>query len=414
MATTTPLPLSPSTPLTPARARTATALLVLVVIAALNLRPAITTLGPLLPDVSGTLGMNGAVAGLLTSLPPLCFALFGPLAPALARRFGLLGVLGGGLALVAGGIALRSAAPSEIVFLLLTGRALAGIAVADVPMPAIISRYFPGRTGPMTGLYATVMAAGSAITAATVVPVTQALGGSWRIGLAVWALPALLGAYLAYLRRDGRPVAGVKRSGPPLWQSPTAKSMALFFGLCSTAAYSLMGWMPQIYQDAGLSAASSGLMLSLTMLLGVPLSFVLPSLAARRRDQRLLVAALLSCGVVAYTGLILAPATLPWLWAALAGVSLSAFSLALTMLGLRSRSHEGVARLSSFAQSGGYLLSIPGPLLVGVLHQHTGSWTVPLVLLVALLVPQLLAGLRAARDVTVEDELAARACPSPS
>ncbi|GAA3223716.1 MFS transporter [Actinocorallia longicatena] len=406
MATQTHPPASPDR-ITPARARSAAALLVLVVIAALNLRPTITTLGPLLPDVRDGLHMNGVMAGLLTSLPSACFALFGPLAPALARRFGLLGVLGGGLAAITVGLLARAAAPTDAVFLLFTALALAGIAVSNVLMPAIISRNFPDRIGTMTGLYAGIMAGGSAITAAVAVPVTGLLGGSWREGLGVWALLSVGGAALALVLRDGRPAASARPAGASLRSSRTARAMALFFGMCATAAYSLMGWMPQIYRDAGLSPTYAGLLLALTMILGVPLSFLIPALAAHRDDQRPLVAVLMGCGVIAYAGLAFAPATLPWLWATLSGIALSAFSLALTMLGLRSRTHEGVARLSSFAQSTGYLISIPGPLLIGVLYQHTGSWKPPIALLTALLVPQLLAGLRAARPGKIEDELTA-------
>jgi CP family cyanate transporter-like MFS transporter len=165
-----------------------------------------------------------------------------------------------------------------------------------------------------------------------------------------------------------------------------------------------MGWLPQIYQDAGVSAGESGLLLAVTMVISVPVSFVLPSLAATRGDQRLFVVVLASCGLAGYAGLALAPAAAPWLWAALAGLSNCCFPLALTMIGLRARSAAGVARLSAFAQSLGYLIAVPGPVLVGGLYQGTGSWYAPIGLLAALLVPQMAAGLVAGRARHVEDE----------
>lgn len=168
-----------------------------------------------------------------------------------------------------------------------------------------------------------------------------------------------------------------------------------------------MGWLSQIFQDAGVSAGTSGMLLALTMAIGVPISFVLPSWAARRGDQRIFVVVLAGCGLAAYLGLALAPAGGQWLWAVLLGLSNCAFPLTLTMIGLRARTSGGVAQLSAFAQGVGYLISIPGPILVGTLYQRTGGWDLPLGFLAVLLVPQLLIGLRAARARHIEDEVTA-------
>jgi CP family cyanate transporter-like MFS transporter len=176
-----------------------------------------------------------------------------------------------------------------------------------------------------------------------------------------------------------------------------------------------MGWISQIYQDSGVSAETSGVLLAVVMAVGVPVSFVLPSLAARRGDQRLFVVVLAACGMAGYLGLALAPAGGAWLWALLVGLSNCAFPLTLTMIGLRARTSGGVAQLSAFAQGVGYLISIPCPILVGSLYQSTGGWTLPLAFMGALLVPQLLIGLRAARNRFVEDEVdAADATPAAS
>ncbi len=166
-----------------------------------------------------------------------------------------------------------------------------------------------------------------------------------------------------------------------------------------------MGWLPQIFRDAGVSASGAGVLLALTMAVSVPLSFVLPALAGRMRDQGVLAVALAGFGLLGYAGLWLAPANVPWLWAVLLGVANCAFPLALTMIGMRSRTGPGVVRLSAFAQCTGYLLSIPGPILVGALYQHTGGWGAPIALMVALLVPQTAAGVLAGRERHVEDEL---------
>ncbi|MGW3406592.1 CynX/NimT family MFS transporter [Streptomyces zhihengii] len=385
-----------------------------IVLAALNLRPAVTSLGALLEEARVDLHMSGTVTGLLTSVPALCFAVFGTTAPRLARRFGPAAVVCAGMAAITAGLVIRPLAGGATGFLAATALALVGIAVSNVLMPVIVKNYFPDRVGPMTGVYSMALAAGTSLAAAATVPMTSALGGSWRTGLAVWAVLAAAAVlpWLALLRdRAGSgtmPGAAAGRAAdtpaPPITRSPTAWALACFFGLQATGAYITMGWMPQIFRDAGVSASAAGVLLAVTMAMGIPLAFVIPRLAARMRNQGPIVVALGLCGVTGYLGLFLAPAAGAWAWAILLGVSNCAFPLALTMIGMRSRTGAGVVRLSAFAQSAGYLISIPGPLLVGVLYQHSGGWTVPLLLMAGLLVPQMVAGVFAGRDRTIEDE----------
>ncbi|MFK3733593.1 CynX/NimT family MFS transporter [Streptomyces sp. NPDC088090] len=422
-----------------------------LVLAALNLRPAITSLGALLEEVSATLHMSGTVAGVLTSVPPLCFAVFGITAPRLARRFGPAAVVCAGMAAIFAGLMLRPFATGTAGFLAASALALMGIAVSNILMPVIVKRYFPDRIGSMTGLYSMALALGTSLAAALTVPMTDALGGDWRLGLGVWAVLAAL-AVLPWLPlvkdRTGAPrtepggparaagkttagktapakttaaappapastasPAGSASAGPaaeavprPMYRSRTAWALACFFGLQATGAYITMGWMPQIFRDSGVPASTAGVLLAVTMVMGVPLAFVIPRLATRMRQQGPIVVALGTCGLVGYTGLFLAPSGGAWLWAVLLGVSNCSFPLALTMIGMRSRTGAGVVRLSAFAQSVGYLISIPGPLLVGVLYQHSGGWGVPIALMGGLMVPQMIVGILAGRDRTVEDE----------
>ncbi|MDQ0983728.1 MFS transporter [Streptomyces sp. V2I9] len=389
-----------------------------LVLAALNLRPAITSLGALLEEVRDGLHMSGSVAGVLTSVPPLCFAVFGVMAPRLARRFGAGAVVCAGMAAIAVGLVVRPYIGSTVGFLAASALALMGIAVSNILMPVIVKRWFPDRVGSMTGLYSMALALGTALAAALTVPVTGALGGNWRTGLAVWAALAAA-AVLPWivLVRDRTPapapvaVASVDSAAPGagapalrITRSRTARALACFFGLQATAAYITMGWMPQIFRDAGVSAGTAGLLLAVTMAMGVPLAFVIPRIASRLRQQGPIVVFLGLCGLIGYSGLYLAPAAGAWAWALLLGVANCAFPLALTMIGMRARSGAGVVRLSAFAQSAGYLLSIPGPLLVGVLYQHSGGWGLPIALMAGLLIPQMAAGVLAGRDRTIEDE----------
>ncbi|QXQ96093.1 MFS transporter [Streptomyces sp. WY228] len=385
-----------------------------LVLAALNLRPAITSLGALLEEVREGLHMSGSVAGVLTSVPPLCFAVFGVMAPRLARRFGAGTVVCAGMAAIAAGLIIRPYIGSTAGFLAASALALMGIAVSNILMPVIVKRWFPDRVGTMTGLYSMALALGTALAAAVTVPLTGALGGSWQTGLALWAVLAAV-AVLPWivLVRDRTPAPG--QAGPAvanaaeapalkITRSRTAWGLACFFGLQATAAYITMGWMPQIFRDAGVSAGTAGVLLAVTMAMGVPLAFVIPRVASRLKQQGPIVVVLGLCGLIGYGGLYLAPAAGAWAWAVLLGVANCAFPLALTMIGMRARSGAGVVRLSAFAQSTGYLLSIPGPLLVGVLYQHSGGWGLPIALMAGLMIPQMVAGILAGRDRTIEDE----------
>ncbi|MEU8462962.1 MFS transporter [Streptomyces sp. NPDC059982] len=391
-------------------------LIVGIVLAALNLRPAITSLGALFEETRTGLHMSGTVAGLITSVPALCFAVFGVTAPRLSRRFGPAAVVCAGMAAVAAGLLIRPFADSAAAFLAASALSLAGIALTNVLLPVIVKRWFPDRVGTMTGLYSMALAAGTSLAAAATVPLTSALGGSWRTGLLIWAVLALA-AVLPWL-----PIAAASRrakaaapataaredAGPSVLRSRTAWALACYFGLQATGAYVTMGWLPQIFRDAGVSASTAGVLLAVTMVMGVPLAFVIPRLAGRMRHQGPIAVTLGLFGFAGYLGLYLAPAAGAWAWALLLGISNCAFPLVITMIGLRAKSPAGVVRLSAFAQSTGYLISIPGPLLIGTLYQHSGGWDLPLAVMAALLVPQIALGVLAGRDRTIEDECGMR------
>jgi CP family cyanate transporter-like MFS transporter len=181
--------------------------------------------------------------------------------------------------------------------------------------------------------------------------------------------------------------------------------MALFFGLQSLQAYSIFGWFAKVYRDAGFSPASAGLLLGVITAMSIPLSFLIPSVAARLHNQTVLILALGACYPVGYVGLILAPTRGAWLWAVLVGVAASIFPLVLTLIGLRARTSEGTAALSGFTQSVGYLIAAVGPFGMGVLHDRTGGWTVPLSVLCVLALAQVAAGLTVARPAYIEDAL---------
>jgi CP family cyanate transporter-like MFS transporter len=398
---------------------------VAVIVTAVNLRPAVTSIGPVLQEVRRGLAMSSAVAGLLASVPPLCFSLFGVGAPRLERRFGRGGVVLAGMCALTAGLALRPLAHSTVWFLTASVLALAGLGLANVMMPAVVKHYFPNRVGFMTGVYAMGISLGTTIGAAATAPIFNAADGDWRLALWVWALPAALTIpfWLPFLRDPvKRPTGSASRGDrvvhpatpmpaadrPSPWRlarSRTAWAMAIFFGLQVSVIFCSMGFLAQIFRDAGVSSDVAGLLLAVAMVIGVPVSLVLPAIAGRMRSQGVLVVGLAAFGLAGFAGLWLAPAALPWVWAFLIGVASTSFPLALVMIALRARSDEGVLQLSAFAQCVGYLLAVPGPILVGVLHQITGGWTVPIAFMAALLVPQTISGLLAGRNRVIEDEI---------
>ena len=391
------------------RTRSATALvLVAVLLASLNLRTAVISAGALLDELRDALPLSGAESGLLTTLPVLCFAAFGSLTPALARRFGESAVLAGSLAAVVVGSLSRVLVSSPVPFLVGSTIALAGAAIGNVLVPAVVKHHFPDRIGPMTALYTTALALGATAAAAFTVPVDDLAGGSWRAGLGVWAAFAAI-ALVPWLLLLRRPPASVEDRGhvrlSTVARSRTAWALAIYFGTQSLQAYVSFGWFATLWQDTGMNAQQAGWTLALLSAISIPTSLVVPRLAFRLRNQRPYVVALVAIYAVGYTGLLVAPGgAAAWVWAVLIGLGASSFPLALTMIGLRTRTASTTAALSAFVQSFGYLLAGTGPFLFGVLHSATGGWTVPIGGLFVILAIQLVAGWRAADDRFIEDE----------
>lgn len=374
---------------------------------ALNLRPAAVSVGPVLTELRAGLDMSAAVAGLLTSLPVLAFALVGAQAPALARAVGVHRVTLVALVLVGAGLVTRSMVDSPALFLAISFLTLSGMATANVLLPSLVKLHFPHRIGTVTAAYTTAMAVGLTLALTLTVPLSE-VTGSWRTGLALWAALAVVAAlpWLRMVRHDQHSAGGARRIGlRAVARTPLGWAMALFFGLQSTHAYVVFGWFAQLWRDAGWSPATAGVLVGIAAGVSIPLSIWLPMAAGRRRDQRGLLLVVMACYPIGYVGLLVSPYHLAWLWAVLVGVGLCTFPLILVLIGLRSRTPEGTAALSGWTQSTGYLIAAGGPFLVGWLYDATGGWTWPLVLLLALTVPQVLTGLYACRPGTVEDQL---------
>lgn len=383
-----------------------------IVIAAANLRGALTSVGPLVGEIRADTGISGGAAGLLTTLPLICFAALSLLAPALARKFGMKLALMGSLLLLAAGIALRSAPPVAALF---SGTVVLGLAIAvgNVLLPSLVKRDFPAHVGLLTGVYITVMNSGAALGSGVSVPLARQGDFGWRGALGVWALLALVAVVVwLFLMRgtgpEGSPVGATprgERSYSGLWRSPLAWQVTLFMGLQSVVFYASIAWLPEVLQGDGLSAAQAGWMVSIMQFVGIPAALFAPILAGRRPSQRGLLAAAALLSGAGILGLLFSGGTATTLWVSLLGLGQGAsISLALILFALRTTDATDAAALSGMAQSVGYLLAAFGPFLFGVLHDQTQSWSLPLALLFAVAVGQLMAGLWAGRDAYVTSE----------
>jgi MFS transporter, CP family, cyanate transporter len=396
----------PPTTAAPGRSRLRSFLFVLgIVLLAANLRPALTSVAPLIGEIRASTGISNGAAGLLTTLPLLAFALLSPVAPMVARRFGMEGVLLAGLLVLAAGILLRWMGTTAALFL---GTAILGAAISfgNVLLPGLVKREFPERAGLMTSVYSTSLGTSAALAAGVSVPLAQLDGIGWRGALAVWALPALLAsvAWVSQLGRKDLPDASSPSSPGigDLWRSPLAWQVTLFMGLQSLAYYVTLTWLPEILQEQGLSAAKAGWMLGLSQAVAIVAMFSAPVVASRRPSQRRVVAVAATLSGAGALGLLVAGSSAAPLWVVLLGLGQGAsFSLALTFFALRSPDPAHAAALSGMAQSIGYLLSAVGPFLFGVLRDATGAWKVPLALLLVITACLLIAGLGAARDAHV-------------
>lgn len=361
-------------------------LAIAVTFAAFNLRPTIAAISPVLSEIRRTTGLSDVGAGLLTTLPLLCFGILAPLAPRLVRRFGTGLVLLSCVGLLIVGTVIRSVGlPGLFAGTIVLG---IGIAVANVLMPGIVKEDFPSKVGLMTGLYTMALSAGPAVAAGVSAPLSQALGGSWRLATALWAVPALF-AFFALLpfRAHRRPASlDLPPARQSIWKSPAAWAVTLFMGLQSLEFYSVLAWLPTIFSDHGVSPVTAGALLAATNVVGIVAALVTPSLTAKLPDTRLATigcAAFLAAGTA---GLLFDPRGLALLWAVLLGVGQgAAISLALLLMVLRTHDGHQAMALSGMAQGVGYLIAALGPASVGALHQSSHGWTLPLgVLLVVL------------------------------
>ncbi|MFD4669942.1 CynX/NimT family MFS transporter [Lentzea sp. NPDC058450] len=372
-------------------------LVALVFLVALNLRPTLTTVGPLLPRIGDETGLSEGAQGFLGALPLLAFAAISPLVQHPARRFGVERTLLVALVVLAIGAASRAVFGDVGLW---AGTAVAGcaIAVGNVLVPTIVKRDYRDHVSPATGVYSACITVGASVASAVAVPLSHGMG--WRGALAFWAVPAVVAAVIwsprAWLGSPAVP-ADEAQAAVSVWRQPTAWLVTAFMGLQSTTFYVIVTWLPTIEMSEGVPAERAGLHLFVYQLVGVGAGLAIPRLM-RHGDDVVRAAVTASVPmVVGVAGLLLMPA---WsiVWVVIAGLGTgAALVVALTLISLRGRGQHGTTQLSGMAQSLGYLLAALGPVLAGYLAEHTGTWTASLVLVGVLGVVQVGVALVAGR-----------------
>ena len=363
----------------PRRSYQTTLLVVAVTAAGFNLRAAITSLPPLFPDLQARLHLSSAVLSLLAATPVIFFGAAAAFAAWLNRRFGEEVVLLAALGVLTTGLLLRGADPAIMLF---PGTALAAgaIAILNVLLSSMIKRRSPERAGFLIGIYLTALCVGAIIASVLSVPLYHASSGSVRLALGLWAAPAAL-ATLLWLPQLRYRAAGAGRavpiSGPTpaparvkVYKHALAWQVMAFMGLQSLIYYAALSWLPTIFQDRGTSAVTAGNLLALMGVGNLAAALVVPMLAHRAPDQRALVVPSMTAMGVGLAGSLWAPV-------------------------------GAAASLSAFAQSAGYLVASAGPLELGLLHTATGSWNIPLTLLLVLCGCGLVVGIFAARPLVL-------------
>ncbi|MEX2402875.1 MAG: MFS transporter [Balneolales bacterium] len=377
-------------------------LIIAIAIIALNLRPAIAGVGPLIHEIRLDTGLSNTSLGVLTTLPLLALGVFSFLTPVFTRRLGTEGTMAFALFILTAGILCRVIPAFPALFL---GTAILGIGIAlgNVLLPGIAKKRFPHNFGLVTGIYSAMLGAGAAIASGVSVPLSEGLNLGWRWSLGFWAIVSFVAliAWLPQLKNNDTilPRKSLLESLKHLSASKMAWHVAFFMGLQSFTFYVLVAWLPEILIERGMSPTNAGFMLSFVHAVGAVGTFLMPSWASQLKNQRLPVVVIVVCEFISIAALMLPSIPAVTFWMFLLGISSgSSFGVALLFIGLRSRDSDSANELSGMSQSVGYTLAATGPALFGALHDLAQTWTLPLGFLLLITLLKLWSGWGAGKD----------------
>jgi MFS transporter, CP family, cyanate transporter len=379
-------------------------LIAAIAVIAINLRPPITGVGPLIYEIRDDTGLSNTLLGMLTTLPVLAFGVFSVLTPLFTRKFGTEGTMAFALVLLTAGTLFRVIPTSFALFL---GTIVLGIGIAlgNVLMPGIAKKKFPKRFGMVTGIYAAMFGVGSALASGISVPLSEGLDFGWRWALGAWAGFSFL-ALLIWIPqlKENQPVIArnnLRSSLKYLAASKSAWYVAIFMGMQALTFYAITAWLPEILIDRGMSPVRAGWLLSLLQFMGVIGTFIFPAWASNLSQQRNPILLLLLFEMICLAGLIMQSASylMVIIFVSVLGISVGgSFGMALLFIGLRTRDTDAANELSGMAQSVGYTLAATGPTLLGGLHDLARNWTIPLIFLLLISLLKLWSGWGAAKN----------------
>ncbi len=387
--------------------------LVGVVLVAFSLRSAVAALSPIIAEIQHDFAVPTGVVGLIGTAPPVCFAVFGIVTPALERRFGLQRLAAASMVIVTAALLWRAVAGDAVTLLVATAVLFAAVGVGNVVLPPLIKAYFPDRVGTMTAIYSGLLAVAAFVPPLVAVPVADAAG--WRFSLGMWAVFALLAvvpwvsivmrARVAADRAEVEIEAPAPRVLGRLPRLSLAWALAVTFGISAASVYACFAWLPIVLVDiAGVSHAEAGALLSLFGAMGLPWSILVPIVITRWRRVGVVYAVALVAGLTGVAGMVLAHAAGTILWVVLLGTPQALFPAVLVLIQLRARTHEGAVALSGFAQSVGYAIAALFPLMFALVHEATGSWQPVLIVFGALFLAAIPTGIIVSKPRTIEDE----------
>lgn len=377
--------------------------ILVIILISLNLRPSITAVGPLVSEIRIDTGLSSSLLGLLTTLPVLAFGIFSVLTPLFTRKMGTEGTMAFALLILTIGIFLRAIPIHTALFggTLILG---IGIALGNVLLPGIVKKQFPQRAGLVTGIYSSMLGVGATVASGISVPLSKGANFGWRWTLASWGILSLL-ALIAWLPqlKVNMPVImkkSFRASIRDLGTSKLAWHLAVFVGLQSLTFYTLTAWLPEVLIDRGFIPTHAGWMLSIMHGVGVIGTFVIPSLASKKSNQKAPVFWIVIFELISLVGLLFQSSIIfVAIWSAILGFCLGgSFGLALLFILLRSRDSDSANELSGMSQSIGYTIAATGPVLFGALFDFTKNWTTSLVFLLVIAVLKLWSGLEAGKD----------------
>ena len=370
-----------------------------LMLVALNLRPALTSVSPVLSQIGDSLSLSSSGQGILTTLPVLFLGLLAPVAPLAARRLGVDRTVLAAVIVLALALLVRPYAGITGLFI---GTVIAGgcIGVMGVLLPGIVKRDFSRSASLLTGVYTAVLCLGASAAAGATEPMRIAFGNDWQAALAIWMVPAVIAAVIWWCQLNGKHVPKTHiKPERSLFRDRLAWQVTLYMGLQSSLAYSVFGWLPTILQDRGLSPVDAGLGLSVSILTQISTAIAFPWISSHMRDQRAMLALAVILTVSGIAGCIYAPISGVWFWAVILGLGQGGtFSMALTLLAVRARDADMAARLSGMAQGIGYTMAAIGPLVLGLLHDAFDDWQVAGIFLGAIGIAALGFGGAAGRD----------------